>query len=110
LNPSRYHAAALALVIWYMMAPPVDDSGKVIASARLSAWTNVGNYGSANDCEDALSIIAKKAMRETDAQYEKSKPGVRRSTGRDAISHAEYEKRLAAVTCVEVDDPRLDGN
>jgi hypothetical protein len=47
------HAAALALVGWYLMLPPISRDGVVHAEARLTNWLNIGAYDSANDCEAA---------------------------------------------------------
>jgi hypothetical protein len=63
------HAAALALVGWYlMMAPtfrnPQTDSFTVDLNAPLSTWEFVASYYSAADCR-----FAERDLIETAAQY-----------------------------------------
>jgi hypothetical protein len=81
------HAAALALVGWYLlMAPtfrnPQTDSFMVDLNAPLSAWQMVSSYYSAFDCELAE---------------------------RDLVDTARlYPSVIAFYTvCVPSDDPRL---
>ncbi len=49
------HAAALALVGWYLMAPPmpVDGQGsaRILRNAPLRNWTLVRSFDSARNCE-----------------------------------------------------------
>ena len=45
------HAAALALVGWYLMVPPFQRGG-VNLDAPLRSWRLFGSYDTANDCED----------------------------------------------------------
>ena len=52
-------AAALALVGWYLMAPPIrwgmlssgQEGFKLASSLPLSAWNHVGSFDSAQQCE-----------------------------------------------------------
>jgi hypothetical protein len=46
------HAAALALVGWYLMVPP-STGGKLDTKAPLSQWINEGAFDRADDCESA---------------------------------------------------------
>jgi hypothetical protein len=41
------HAAALALVIWYLMVPPTIP---VEPKAPLADWMRIATYNTANDC------------------------------------------------------------
>jgi hypothetical protein len=45
------HAAALALVGWYLMVPPFQRGG-VNLDAPLRSWRLFGSYDTAKDCED----------------------------------------------------------
>ena len=58
----RRHAAALAVVSWYLMMPP--DSARiphsVDATAPLSRWSIVSNYTSQESCEKVLADIQDK--------------------------------------------------
>ena len=81
------HAAALALVGWYlMMAPtsrnPQTDSFTVDLNAPLSAWQMVSSHYSAADCELAE---------------------------RDLVDTARFYPNVIAfyTLCVPSDDPRL---
>jgi hypothetical protein len=55
------HAAALALVGWYLMAPPIaHDSqghatGKVLNWLPLSSWEQISSFDTAKACEDYQS-------------------------------------------------------
>jgi hypothetical protein len=80
------HAAALALIGWYLMLPPTD--GRVVyPAAPLADWINVGSYDSAKDCETALSSDIGKALQI------KEHPAV--------FDDAFHGK------CIATDDPRL---
>ena len=83
------HAAALALVAWYLMAAPTlrdprNDSFAIDLNAPLQAWQILDSYYSAADCEMA---------------------------GRDLVETASlYANTIAFYTlCVAADDPRLRG-
>ena len=46
------HAAALALVGWYLMAPPLSKDGdRVNENAPLSTWIITQSFDSARECE-----------------------------------------------------------
>jgi hypothetical protein len=47
------HAAALALVGWYLMTPPAAPSGGYDNAAPLGKWFVYGGYDSAQECEGA---------------------------------------------------------
>jgi len=92
-----HFAAALALVGWYLIVPPVrvdskgspeeqsDRSGFVYETdAPLSKWFNEGNFDSAAACDQALS-----QFRHTP-----------RATAADQIQEL-------AARCIASDDPRL---
>jgi hypothetical protein len=91
------HAAALALVGWYLIVPPTrvdreglpeplpDKSGFFYdTDAPLSNWFNEGNFDSAAACAQSLS-----ELRHTP-----------RATAADRIQES-------AAKCVATDDPRL---
>jgi hypothetical protein len=49
------HAAALALVGWYLIDPPLSPDKKLVAGyAPLSKWYIRGAYDSVTDCDKAL--------------------------------------------------------
>ena len=82
------HFAALALVGWYLMVPPLAADRTNDASASLSRWTISDSFDSAAECRETL------LRRWSRAQDQKD-------------SSAEDEYRKAA--CVSTDDPRLKG-
>ncbi|MGD0290232.1 MAG: hypothetical protein ABSC63_11340 [Candidatus Binataceae bacterium] len=47
------HAAALALVGWYLMVPPLSSDGKEIdTAAKLSQWDARLRFDRASDCNN----------------------------------------------------------
>jgi hypothetical protein len=62
------HAAALALVGWYLMIPPITPDGTVHSDARLARWRIDGNFDSSASCEfmrDSLrrtTVLARRAQ------------------------------------------------
>lgn len=92
------HAAALALVGWYLMAPPgfsaaPDAEVHINASAPLSEWDNLGSYDTAKECMDSklrieADVIAGKA-----------------SGPKNAVAAAHTQ--IMAGQCIATDDPRL---
>jgi hypothetical protein len=49
------HAAALALVGWYLMVPP-STGGKLDTKAPLPQWINEGAFDRADDCESRVQM------------------------------------------------------
>jgi hypothetical protein len=45
------HAAALALVGWYLMLPPANPNGEPDESTPMTRWTRVGDFKSSRECE-----------------------------------------------------------
>jgi hypothetical protein len=79
------HAAALALVGWYLMAPPVHaPNHKVDFHAPLAKWTILGSFDKAEDCEMADLRL--------------------RQTPQTTKGLSVWE---AADLCIATDDPRL---
>jgi hypothetical protein len=52
------HAAALALVGWYLMVPPLASSQGLAVNlhAPLWKWISIGNYDSADACSKQLEF------------------------------------------------------
>lgn len=95
------HAAALALVGWYLMAPPLQDwvlmsqlnAGSYNSGLKLgplSQWENEGPYDSADRCFAALVAMRQKADPDPHSV---------------AKTQLQYEARFAQ--CIASDDPRL---
>lgn len=51
------HAAALALVSWYLMIPPSALPSGVAYKEPLSKWQIVRGFDTADDCNDFLSTF-----------------------------------------------------
>jgi hypothetical protein len=49
MNPR--HAAALALVGWYLLLPPTTDRGKPLLDAPLSKWEMDRSNDTSKECE-----------------------------------------------------------
>ena len=89
------HAAALALVGWYLMAPPLSWSSnrKMIGSdfsRPLSEWLPLDVYDTEADCDKEIDAMNQRAASMACEHHTML-----------TISHAQ---------CVASDDPRLKGN
>jgi hypothetical protein len=97
--------AALAIVGWYLMAPPAKSTLPE-QTTPLSAWNVIQSFDSATDYQDA---------KERDQQTsDKEVAGVVNGLG-PLPGHNEYQARLGdrlirSAQCVATDDPRLKGN
>ena len=90
------HAAALALVVWYLMIPPVRGTpGEILGHAPLSQWDFYDQYDSKAECEN--SIPSDKGVRENMKQC---------SNGDCAINVA----LPGYGRCIAANDPRLKNN
>jgi hypothetical protein len=49
------HAAALALLGWYLITPPVGPDGVVDLNAPISKWDQKDNFDAAADCDTAVA-------------------------------------------------------
>jgi hypothetical protein len=89
------HAAALALVGWYLLLPPIGD-GTPEVTAPLSRWEILFSYETERDCQISLSRIVGQTL--VDLQ----KPMAR--------DKKNFVLRLSSGTCVASNDPRLKPN
>jgi hypothetical protein len=103
------HAAASALVGWYLMMPP--DSAKipheVEASAPLSRWAIVATFDTSESCEKALAEL--QAKNRDPAELDTTGK-LRRFQKRQPPDPALGTARAISAGCVESDDFRLKGN
>ncbi len=81
-------AAALALVGWCLIVPPLSQNHQLVEkNASLSHWETIGNYDTAAACKNELSkltaIIA------------------------GNITYSVIQRRVLAGKCVAADDPRI---
>jgi hypothetical protein len=77
------HAAALALVGWYLMTPPNDGR---FWHGRLSEWMRKGTFDTQADCKHEISN------------------GCLTLNQNGEIMHS---GRLCKARCIAIDDPRL---
>jgi hypothetical protein len=96
------HAAALALVGWYLIVPPASDWTKYhkgsngaflhgFPSAPLSRWKRQGDFGSQIECEKARQRLT-----------------TRDGQGANQLPTNAKQYFAAHATCVATDDPRLN--
>jgi hypothetical protein len=84
------HAAALALVGWYLMMPPLYDRGRLDETAPLKQRTIIDSFDRASECTSRLSSITR------DIEIE-----------RDPAPDETLKRRTLLAACVATDDPRL---
>jgi hypothetical protein len=90
------HAAALALLGWYLMVPIPGNDPIPDPASSFSKWVNIHSFDSAKQCEDGrLNIIR-----------------VGAGGGPQLMGYPEQEvkKVLLLSQCIASDDPRLEGN
>jgi hypothetical protein len=47
-----HHAAALALVGWYLMVPPLTSDNKIHDAAPIAEWQILDSFDTAQHCDD----------------------------------------------------------
>ena len=85
----KLHAAALALVGWYLMTPPLTGSSGIATQAPLTQWTAIGSsYPSEEKCQQAKQDMLR---------------------GPTHLNNLDDQHLLALQEsrCVATDDPRL---
>jgi hypothetical protein len=98
------HAAALALVGWYLMVPPVLYPGPISSRVFMPppfdrTWRVKATFNSANDCEVA------REKHETDFALEVKSVIPKRYEAHPTLSSPTDDGAL----CIASDDPRLKG-
>ena len=88
------HAAALALVGWYLMVPPFSGTN-VSYDKPLSDWQPVDKYSTKTECEEGKRVTVHQ-MTVLFAEAYKIPPTPKL-------------KALEAGKCIATDDPRLKG-
>ena len=76
---------ALALLVWYLLLPPLRHDGTVNVHAHLSKWKTLGVYDTHDKCEAALS-------------------GLKAGKVRHEVN---YPSQRDTAKCIAADDPRL---
>jgi hypothetical protein len=110
------HAAALALVGWYLMVPPDhprldnpnDRPFAWQSSAPLRAWQIVESFDSATDCKRGAQEILDRQISAFNywEQYKTVKERKSEAGKKVLQDFARYNNAV----CIATDDPRLKGN
>ena len=87
------HAAALALVGWYLMVPP-DPASELATLEPLHWWFQIGSFDSANGCQEARRMMIGRFMTDLQKDYRDTTA----VHGMDAFYYSE---------CIATDDPRI---
>jgi hypothetical protein len=100
------HAAALALVGWYLMVPPVSSNGTVDSAAPLRNWWHIGTYNSGQECQ--MTLLSDWSLRGVDKRgWQGSVEAAKKLGHNPTQSPEELLKRIHEETCVKDDDRRL---
>ncbi|MGB0059121.1 hypothetical protein [Candidatus Binatus sp.] len=100
---SLRHAAALALVGWYLMVPPaIPGTGQVDQSAPLSQWKIRRQFPHDQGCEATKARLREQALA-AQTQNDAAEP-------RRGERNPEQRCILCNAQCVAQDDPRLKPN
>src|ERR1700722_8703631 len=100
----RLHVAALAIVLWYLMIPPIGADNKIDPHAPLSQWRRGVGFESQKQCDDSLKDAIQNPM--TPAEYQAAAKATRKAKMKP-LTMSEMTKRTAESQCVAGDDPRL---
>src|SRR5260370_27081450 len=107
------NAAALALVGWYLMMPPINDKS-LVADAPLSTWKIVNSFDAAPDCENSRSSLLEQAKKTASREENdlKATRGDRSNSQNLEILQQLYFLQVVVPLqeCIASDDPRLKGN
>jgi hypothetical protein len=122
------HAAALALVGWYLASPPITPGRGVDITAPISQWDQGHDFYSATDCDEARAgqiDLAKTLAAQIQERLESVKREVESLSDEEpARMGPELNRKLAEATprvqqtlnllasmraskCIASDDPRL---
>jgi hypothetical protein len=104
------HAAALALVGWYLMVPPMSSGpagsvGFVNENAPLTDWTQYLAFGSPEMCKAAIRDLRKSVLRDCLVE-QKYAGGFARNPNQEAAA-CSLVAAMARSNCIASDDPRL---
>jgi hypothetical protein len=98
------HAAALAIIAWYLMIPPVNVDNRVDARAPLSKWRHGVSFDTEDECKLSLKDAIANPMSE--AEYQAAAKATLKAK-MHPLSESEMARRTRESVCVSADDPRL---
>ena len=96
------HAAALALVGWYLMVPPYNDNFVIDSRAPLSQWQVFMPYDDAATCEAVLTDrvrVATTVLNHPERYTHDYRPGT-------ADRFITQQRQFEFAQCIASDDPR----
>ena len=79
-------AAALALLGWYLMAPPINERIGLDLGAPLSQWQALASFDTAAECKASLKAKNRLAL---------------------VLGNSRVTETMANSVCIASDDPRL---
>jgi hypothetical protein len=92
------HAAAFALVGWYLLTPPMSpDAKKIDSDQPLSKWNHSASFDLAKECEATRINLYQSAMKD-----------LPKKSG-DPLGGLMLIAEMSAE-CIQADDPRLKQN
>jgi hypothetical protein len=114
------HAAALALVGWYLMLPPAGTDGKLPnVNAPLSIWHQAGAFHSSaaskKERNSRLNLSQQQmaALKQENAKEMKSHVYTSEPADKDYMSGPAvraFAAQMQASRCISIDHPRLKGD
>src|SRR5580693_7976473 len=110
------HAAALALVGWYLMVPPMADQALtdlaqprlIEGAAPLSLWEIRRAYDTAEECEKAEWEIRRPAIAAISKKFLANEKSLKDGSTTERIRSIDIAQDTVAK-CIATDDPRLIG-
>jgi|HubBroStandDraft_6_1064221.scaffolds.fasta_scaffold202208_4 hypothetical protein len=99
------HAAALALVGWYMMLPPIPQDSSLLADPTppLSVWFLKQSFDTAKECE--------RARKTEDHEAELQMHDLAKSHAIETnMERAQFLLQRIFSQCIATNDPRLNEN
>ena len=109
-----HHAAALALLGWYLMVPPNVGGGGLLGGSPnynvpLRDWWIVGSFDQATECakeQDRSMNAAAEYQRTYSSDLHHAVASLRALGHRFDLC---TDGQMSAATCIATDDPRLKG-
>ena len=112
------HAAALALMGWYLMIPPVEiATGRYVEEAPIAEWGRLAEYGTLAQCQNRWQAdiryywrglhepkLSDQEVQQLDAWLD-SKNGL--PPGTTSKTDAHMFQGYVSRRCIASDDPRL---
>jgi hypothetical protein len=101
-----HHAAALALVGWYLMSCPLKSTGYLDKAAPLNTWRVENVFDSKRDCEANRYKPYLSSERELKRFLASHPEASEMIAARLSVRH----DQMTAAQCVSSGDPRLKSN